>query len=118
MNSLEDKDLTQEEIVSIEEEVTSMDLYMDSDRSGKYWSKKCTQVLSFVMKHMELVSQGHCMGLGLTFGASLGTSIGVFIAELGMAIAIGTSIGLVIGVFIRKSFGANAMKEDRVLMSI
>ena len=114
LSDLKDKNLTNEELYSIETELDKLKLIMDTETEKKYLSKKLANFKKYLKDEFSLVSQGYYtaigMSLGMCFGVAIGSSIGG-----SSGTALGVAFGMLIGLMIGKTKDDEVKKQNRTL---
>lgn len=114
LSDLKNRNLTDDQVKSIEIELDRLELNANPENRKKYFKQKLTQFSNYLKEEFSLVSERYYTGLGVALGMSFGTAFGVLF-DKGNGIAIGLSLGLAIGVAIGHTMDAKAEKENRVL---
>lgn len=115
-SSLEQKDLSEQQFQSIQEQLSSMNLESTIENKKKFYKKKLAEFLNFLKEQFSFTSKTHHTELGISLGLALGSGFGL---TLGVAIdpAMGTSIGLAmgtgIGMVIGMMYGAKKDAEAK-----
>tara|TARA_R110002050_G_scaffold94765_2_gene197175 strand:+ start:28157 stop:28615 length:459 start_codon:yes stop_codon:yes gene_type:complete len=113
LSNLKSRDLTEEELFLIENEIKVLNLRSYPKNKRKYFGKKLNVFKAYLKAEFSLISEGYYtslgMGLGMCFGVAIGSSLGG--SGTSMGIAIGMAIGLVIG----RTKDVEAEKQNRVL---
>ena len=109
LSDLKNRDLTQNQIQSIESELEVLNLNIESDNRKKHFTKKLTEFEKFLKDKLSLIPEGHYMSYGMIFGMLAGALsqfyIGIYSLIAGML------IGMVIGAIM----DSEARKQGRVL---
>lgn len=117
------RDLTDKDIKALKTELAALNIEANTE-DFKSLKKKLNAFICFAKKQLNLISEGHYMTLGMSFGLSivivLGMSIGIaFNKEKGLVF--GMNIGMVIGMAIGIGLGTlkdnEAKKQGKVLSS-
>jgi len=113
LSNLKSRDLTEDQLLSIENELKILKLRSYPENKRKYFSKKLNAFKEYLKEAFSLISEGYYtaigMSLGMCFGVAFGTSFGS--SGTSMGLAIGMLIGLVIG----RAKDLEAEKQNRVL---
>ena len=113
LSNLKSRGLSENQLLSIENEIEILNLKSNSENKRKYFSKKLNAFKTYLKKEFSLISEGHYtaigMSLGMCFGVAFGTSLGSSGTSIGLAL--GTLIGLVIG----RAKDLEAENQNRVL---
>jgi tetrahydromethanopterin S-methyltransferase subunit G len=114
LSDLKDKNLTTEELYSIETELDKLKSIMNTETEKKYLSKKLANFKKYLKDEFSLVSQGYYtaigMSLGMCFGVAIGSSIGG-----SSGTALGVAFGMLIGLMIGKTKDDEVKKQNRTL---
>ncbi|WP_299887717.1 hypothetical protein [uncultured Lacinutrix sp.] len=121
LTDLKNRDLTPEQILDIEAELTHLDI-KEKTNDIKNLRKKLNGFICFIKKKLSLISEGQYMGLGMAIGLSLGMSLGmtfgiIFSKDNGMILGmnIGMGIGMALGMIIGAAKDAELKKQGKVL---
>ena len=114
LSNLKNRELTIEQLQSIEEELETLDLKSNPENKKRYFSKKLNEFKKYLKDELSLISEGYYTAIGMSLGMSFGVAIG---ASFGgsTGIALGISIGMLIGLVIGRNKDAEAEKQGRVL---
>ena len=114
LTDLKNRNLSSEELDSIEKELDHLKPVINSENKKKQIRKVLNSFKRFLKEKFSLVTEGYYtaigMGLGMSFGVAIGTAI-----DRSIGTAMGISIGMVIGMVIGKNMDLKAEKENRVL---
>jgi len=114
LTSLNKRNLSTEDVISIETKLESLNLKTNYENKKKYFKKALNSFKEFLKKEFSLVTKGYYTAIGMSLGMCFGVALGSSIQE-----AIGTSSGLVfgmlIGLCIGKFMDIKAEKEGKVL---
>ena len=113
LTALKNRELNQEDVRSIEEELDILKLKEYPENKKKYLRRKLNEFKKFLKDEFSLISEGYytSIGIGMTIGIAIGTSI--FGPESG--VALGIIFGMVLGLVIGRNMDNKAEKENRVL---
>ncbi len=113
LSNLKSRDLSENQLLSIENEIEILNLKSNPENKRKYFSKKLNTFKTFLKKEFSLISEGHYtaigMSLGMCFGVAFETSLGPSGTSLGLA------LGMLIGLVIGRAKDLEAEKQNRVL---
>ena len=115
LSALKNRDLTQEEIRSIEEELDILKLKDYPENKKKYLRRKRDKFKEYLKTEFSLITEGYYTGIGLALGISFGVAIGASIFGQSSGSSLGISIGMVVGLIIGRVMDNKAEKENRVL---
>ena len=114
LSALKNRDLTDEQLQSIEVELETLGLKSNPKNKKRYFSKKITAFKNYLKKELSLISEGYYPALGMGLGMSFGIAIGSSFGE-STGIALGISLGMLIGLAIGRNKDAEAEKQGLVL---
>ncbi|RLD85091.1 MAG: hypothetical protein DRJ07_03805 [Bacteroidetes bacterium] len=114
LTDLKNRNLSPEELDSIEKELDHLKPAINSGNKKKDIRKVLNSFKKFLKEKLSLITEGYYtaigMGLGMSFGVAIGTAINVPIG-----LTMGISIGMVLGMVIGKNMDLKAEKENRVI---
>ncbi len=104
LTSLNDKDLNENQLQLIQENLSSINLNEPPENKKKYYKKKHSELRSFLKKEFSFTHKKYYTEMGMIYGLIFGNGIGL---SIGIAIDpfIGTSIGMSMGAGIGMMFG-------------
>ncbi len=114
LSDLKDRELTEEQLQSIEVELKSLKLNAYPENKKKYFNKKLNAFKNYLKKELSLISEGYYTAIGLSLGMSFGVAIGAGLGE-SLGVSLGISLGMIIGLIIGVSKDTEAKKQNRVL---
>ena len=114
LSSLENRDLSESEILSIEQKLDALDLNSERKKSRRYFSKALNQFKEYLKVEFSLITKGHYTALGMALGMCFGVAAGSLI-ERGMGTSSGLAIGMAIGMLIGRYMDNEASKEGKVI---
>ena len=109
LSDLKNRDLTQNQIQSIESELEVLNLNIESDNRKKHFTKKLTEFEKFLKDKLSLIPEGHYMSYGMISGMLAGALLQFYIGIY--SLIAGMLIGMVIGAIM----DSEARKQGRVL---
>ena len=109
LSDLKNRDLTQNQIQSIESELEVLNLNIESDNRKKHFTKKLTEFEKFLKDKLSLIPEGNYMSYGMIFGMLAGALLQFYIGIY--SLIAGMLIGMVIGAIM----DSEARKQGRVL---
>lgn len=118
LTGLKARELSQDEVRSIEAELDSLNAESKLENRKKYYQKALYKFEKYLKDAFSLTSKGYYTklygGLGLSFGLLLGV---VFLSnwERSLGISIGLITGMLVGLAIGQSLDNKAVNEGRVL---
>ena len=118
INSLEKKDLSKNEIQSIEMELNKLNLKSNAVNRKKYYRKANNDFKKYLKDTFSLTTKGHYTtfygGLGLVFGMFFGVTI-LSNFERSLGISLGLIGGMVIGSIMGRNKEAQAKANGKIL---
>ena len=118
INSLEKKDLSKNEIQSIEMELNKLNLKSNAVNRKKYYRKANNDFKKYLKDTFSLTTKGHYTtfygGLGLVFGMFFGVTI-LSNFERSLGISLGLIGGMVIGSIMGRNKEAQAKADGKIL---
>lgn len=118
LTALKNRDFSNDELQSIENELDKLDLQSNEKRKLKFFKKELLQFENFLKEKLALTSSGYYTKLGGGLGVSFGILFGIVILssmERSLGISFGMLIGMVVGSFIGRSMDTKAKAEGRAL---
>ena len=114
LEDLDGRELTEDQVQSIEAKLDELVLNDKSVVSRRKLNRKLSSFSSFLNDELSLVSEGYYTALGLTFGVAFGVALAPIVERFfGMPVNMG--IGMMLGVLIGQYLDSKASKENRVL---
>ena len=110
LSNLRTRDLTTEELQSIEEKLDFLELKANPKNRKKYFTQKLADFQEYLKDKLSFIPEGYYTGIGMTLGISFGVVFGTQF-DMPTAVSFGMLIGLIIGRFI----DSEAEKQNRVL---
>ncbi|MFT4665477.1 MAG: hypothetical protein ACI9RM_001296 [Ulvibacter sp.] len=110
LSDLKNKNLTEEELQSIEEELDMLALKENPENRKKYFKQKLEAFKEYLKEELFLITEGYYTAIGIALGMAFGAA---FISVFDSAASI--SFGLIIGLIIGYNMDAEAEKQNRVL---
>jgi len=111
LSDLENKTLTDEQLLSIERELDTINLNVNSKNRKEHFKLKLKQFVKFLKENTSLISEGHYAALGTGLGICFGVAFGASFDNVAYGLISGMLIGLIIGAVI----DSKAKKEGKVL---
>ncbi len=118
ITGVENKNLSESEIQSIETELDSLNLKSNPENRKKHFKKALSKFEKYLKDTFSLTSKGYYTNLGVSTGAAFGVVLGVLIGERfekSLGIAVGISIGMLIGVFVGRHMDSQAKATGKML---
>ncbi len=113
--ALENRDMTEIELESIETALNKLELKVHNENNRKFFRRKLRKFKEYLKEEFSLITKGYYAtmgtGIGMTFGLAIGTSI--FGVDSG--VTIGMMFGMFFGFIIGRYMDSEAKKENRVL---
>ncbi len=113
LSSLEQRELSDDEILSIENEIETLKLKSNPENKRKYYGKALKTFKVYLKAEFSLVTEGYYMTLGMCLGMCFGSAVGTVFGTYGTSM--GVSLGMLIGLVIGRTKDMEAEKENRVL---
>ncbi len=116
---LNDRDLTQTQLQSIESELENLHLNAESENRIKYFKKKLAELQKFLKDKLSLVAEGYYAGIGVGAGILFGSLFTLFFQSFlgAYSILIGINGGMILGAILGSIKDAEAKKQGRVFAS-
>jgi hypothetical protein len=122
LTSLNEKDLTEKHLQSIQEKLSVLNLNVNVGNRKKYYKRKLSEFKAFLKDEFSFTSAKYYteiwMIYGMIYGTGIGLSIGIAInPSLGASIglSIGTGVGMVFGMLIGARKDAEAKRQGKVI---
>jgi len=116
LSDLKYRDLTQNQILSIETELEKLNLKTESDNRIKYLEKQLSEFKNFLKDRLALVPEGYYSGVGVGTGIVFGSIFSIlFQSFLGTySLLIGIIGGMILGGLLGAIRDKEAKKQGRV----
>lgn len=118
LTELKKRELSKDEIQSIETELDSLNLKSNPGNRKRYFRKALSKFEQYLNETFSLISKDYYTKLG----AALGTTFGILFAvvflsswERSMGTSMGWLFGMLIGITIGRYMDAKALREGKVL---
>lgn len=118
ISKLEARDLSNDEIQSIERELENLRLESNLAKNSRKLNKILKEFKEYLKENHSLIVTGHYTNIGVSTGIAFGVVLGVIIGERSerpLGLAIGISIGMLIGMLIGLNLDSKAKSENRML---
>jgi hypothetical protein len=118
INALQTRELSRDEIKSIESELDSLNLESNTGNNKKHFNKILKQFKEYLKDKHSLISAGYYTNIGISFGTAFGVVLGVVFGasfERSLGLALGISLGMLIGLFIGRRMDLQAKTAGTVL---
>jgi hypothetical protein len=109
LSDLKNRDLTINQLDSIETKLDTLNLSVETENKKKYLGSKLEEFKKFLKDKLSLISEGHYTAYGMSFGMLIGVLLQFYI---GIYSLLG---GMVIGMVIGGIMDSEARKQGRVL---
>ena len=97
LSDLEKMNLTKEQLISIEEEIQTLNIKSNPENKKKYFKQKLAEFLKYLTPKLSLISEGYYTGIGMALGTSFGVVFGVISSNITYGLIFGMILGLIIG---------------------
>ena len=111
LSDLENMKLTKEQLISIEEEIQTLNLKASPENKKIFFKQKLAEFKKYLKHKLSLISEGHYTAIGMSLGTSFGVVFGVIYANISYGLIFGLLFGLMIGAVM----DSKAKKQNRVL---
>jgi len=111
LTDLNSRDLSEEQLKSIEEKLDSLNFNENSDNRKKHFKQKLNLFVGHLKKKLSLVSKGYYTAIGMSLGMSFGVAFGAIFGNVSYGLIFGMLIGMLIGT----AKDSKAKKEGKVL---
>lgn len=118
LSKLQSRELSKEEIISLEMELENLNLKSNPEKRKKYFKKALSSFEKYLRNTLSLISKGYYtelyMGLGMSYGLLFGLTF-LFSLERSLGLSLGLIVGMSIGLIIGRNMDSKAVAEGRVL---
>ena len=108
---LNNRDLSEEQLKSIEEKLDSLNFNENSDNRKKHFKQKLNLFVGYLKEKLSLISKGYYTAIGMSLGMSFGVAFGAVFKNVSYGLIFGMLIGMLIGI----AKDSKAKKEGKVL---
>ena len=108
---LNNRDLSEEQLKSIEEKLDSLNFNENSDNRKKHFKQKLNLFVGYLKEKLSLISKGYYTAIGMSLGMSFGVAFGAAFKNVSYGLIFGMLIGMLIGI----AKDSKAEKERKVL---
>ena len=122
LSSLKKKDLNENQLLLIQEKLSSFNLETPTINKRKFYKQKLSEFMDFLKTEFYFTKEKYYTEIGMVYGMSLGTAIGLSIGVainpvlgLSIGLSIGTGVGMVFGMIYGVRKDAEAKKRGLVL---
>jgi len=117
-NSLQSRELSKDELKSIESELDRLNLKSNTGNNKKYFNKILKEFKEYLKEKHSLISAGHYTSIGISLGTAFGVVLGVVFGarfERSLGLAVGISLGMLIGLFVGRRMDSQAKAAGTIL---
>lgn len=114
LTELKNRNLTEEQLRSIEVELEILKLKESPENKKKYMRRKLNKLKIFLREELSLILEGYYTGIGMTLGISFGIVFGTMFEET-FGVSMGLGFGMLIGLIVGRTMDSKAEKQNRVL---
>ena len=97
---LNNRDLSEEQLKSIEEKLDSLNFNENSDNRKKHFKQKLNLFVGYLKEKLSLISKGYYSAIGMSLGMSFGVAFGAAFKNVSYGLIFGMLIGMLIGFFV------------------
>ncbi|WP_339661235.1 hypothetical protein [Croceibacter atlanticus] len=108
---LNNRDLSEEQLKSIEEKLDSLNFNENSNNRKKHFKQKLNLFVGYLKEKLSLISKGYYTAIGMSLGMSFGVAFGAAFKNVSYGLIFGMLIGMLIGI----AKDSKAKKEGKVL---
>ena len=113
--ALDNREMTEVEILAIEKFMNQQELTVIPKNKRKYYRRKLRGFKEYLKKEFSLITKGYYATLGTGLGMTFGISIGAAFFKVGSGVSIGMMFGMFLGMIVGRYMDSEAEKENRVL---
>lgn len=113
--ALENREMTEVEIQSIETFLSQLKLTNLPKNKRKYFRKKLRVFKEYLKEEFSLITKGYYATMGTGIGMTFGILIGAAFFQVGSGVSIGMMLGMFLGMIVGRYMDSEAEKENRVL---
>jgi len=114
LSELKNRNLTEEQLRSIEVELGILKLKEIPENKKRYLRRKLNKFKVFLREELSFISEGYYTSIGMTLGVSFGIVFGTMFEET-FGVSMGLGFGVLIGLIIGRIMDSQAEKQNRVL---
>lgn len=117
-NSLQSRELSKDELKSIESELDRLNLKSNTGNNKKYFNKILKEFKVYLKEKHSLISAGHYTSIWISLGTAFGVVLGVVFGarfERSLGLAVGISLGMLIGLFVGRRMDLQAKAAGTIL---
>ena len=118
LSDLKNKNLTETQLRSIEEELDTLALKANPENRKKYFNQKLAELKTYLKSNFSLITEGYYTTLGVSLGIAFGSMVGVMVGtvfKVSLGVSYGIPLGMIIGLLAGRYMDAEAQKQNRVL---
>jgi len=111
ITGLQQRNLSEAEIQSIEAKLDALDFNSSSTWNRKHLNKVLSQFKKYLKDNLSITTKGHYTNLGIALGSSFGLLLGIVLSpnfERSLGISMGLGLGMLIGLIIGRNMDAQA----------
>ena len=108
---LNNRDLSEEQLKSIEEKLDSLNFNENSNNRKKHFKQKLNLFVGYLKEKLSLISKGYYTAIGMSLGMSFGVAFGAAFKNVSYGLIFGMLIGMLIGI----AKDSKAKKEGKFL---
>jgi len=113
LSSLKSLDLSNDDLLLIQNEIEALNLKAYHENKRKHFSKKLNLFEKYLKEKFSLVPKGYYTAIGMSLGMCFGVAIGPVFGASGTSF--GLAIGMLIGLAIGRTKDMEAEKQNRAL---
>ena len=114
LSNLQGRDLTEEQVLSIEEKMEELNLKVEPANTKRSFKRKLSSFTKYLQDKLSLVTEGYYTALGMSLGVMLGVAVAPML-ERQLGISINMGLGMLLGIVVGHFLDTKAVKENRVL---
>ena len=115
LSALENREMTEVELQSLDLELNQLELTAYPENKRKYFRKKLGGFKEYLKEEFSLITKGYYAAMGTGIGMTFGIAIGAAFFKVGSGVSIGMMFGMFFGLIIGRYMDSEAEKENRVL---
>ena len=115
LTSLENREMNEIEIQSIETFLSQLELTILPKYKRIYFRRKLRKFKEYLIEEFSLITKGHYATLGIGLGMTFGVAIGASVFGQASGVSTGMMFGMFLGFIIGRYKDLEAEKENRVL---
>jgi len=115
LSDLKNRDLTKEQMSSVERELEILKLRELPQNKKKHLRRKLYDFQEYLKNELSLTTKGYYESIGMSMGMVFGISIGASVFGAGSGVSTGLMFGTLIGLIIGRYIDSEREKQNRVL---